>query len=331
MGQVAALIELHAEDPVAGADRAEVGRHVGLGARVRLDVDVLGAGEERQGALLGESLGDVDVLAAAVVALAGQALGVLVGQPAALRLEDGPEDIVLAGDELDLVVLATATLADHRRPQLGIDIGDRGPGESRGGGGGHRDPSVCVRDRPGRGDRRHGPTTVDLGAGAARGRRTRRDRSGTCASVAETVRQLGLVEGRGQDIGRDRALPQDPRRAGGAVDHRRGDATGGRASVQDERDAGPIPELGENLSGRCRPAAPRSGSRNSPAGGRGRRPAPAASRAPAAAGRSSPRRRSAPEAASASGRWGTTRVRPPGQNAAASTCAAASSRPTSSA
>ena len=50
--------------------------------RVRLDVDVLGAREQRERALLGEPLGDVDVLAAAVVALARQALGVLVGQPA---------------------------------------------------------------------------------------------------------------------------------------------------------------------------------------------------------------------------------------------------------
>ena len=70
------------EDPVARLEDAEVGGHVGLGARVRLDVDVLGAGEERERALLGEPLGDVDVLAAAVVALAGQALGVLVRQPA---------------------------------------------------------------------------------------------------------------------------------------------------------------------------------------------------------------------------------------------------------
>ena len=70
MGQVAAMGQVHAHDPVAGLEDAEVGRHVGLGARVRLDVDVLGTGVQRQGALLGEALGDVHELAAAVVALA---------------------------------------------------------------------------------------------------------------------------------------------------------------------------------------------------------------------------------------------------------------------
>ena len=70
MGEVAAVGEAHAQDPVAVLEDGEVGGHVGLRARVRLDVDELGAREERQGALLGEALDDVDVLAAAVVALA---------------------------------------------------------------------------------------------------------------------------------------------------------------------------------------------------------------------------------------------------------------------
>ena len=99
-----------------GCEDAEVGGHVGLGARVGLDVDVLGAGEEGEGALLGEPLGDVDVLAAAVVALARQALGVLVGEPRALRLHDRRGDVVLARDQLDLVVLAAA-LADAWPPR----------------------------------------------------------------------------------------------------------------------------------------------------------------------------------------------------------------------
>ena len=89
VGQVAALVELHPENRVAGLEDAEVGGHVRLGPGVGLDVDVLGAREERQRPLLGERLGDVDVLAAAVVALARQSLGVLVRQPAALGLHDG--------------------------------------------------------------------------------------------------------------------------------------------------------------------------------------------------------------------------------------------------
>ena len=97
---------------------------------VRLDVDVLGARVEGEGTLLGEPLGDVDELAAAVVALAGQALGVLVGQPRALGLHDRGGDVVLAGDQLDLVVLAAA-LAEHRLPEDGIELGDRLEREAR--------------------------------------------------------------------------------------------------------------------------------------------------------------------------------------------------------
>ena len=128
VGQVAAVGQVHAQDPVARLEHAEVGGHVGLGAAVGLDVDVLGAREQGEGALLGERLGDVDELAAAVVALARQALGVLVGQPAALGLHDRRRDVVLAGDELDVVVLAAA-LALHRLPQLGVDLGDRRQGQ----------------------------------------------------------------------------------------------------------------------------------------------------------------------------------------------------------
>ena len=62
--------------------------------------------EQLLGALDRQRLGDVDELAAAVVALARIALGVLVGHHRALRLEHRPRDDVLGGDQLDLVLLA---------------------------------------------------------------------------------------------------------------------------------------------------------------------------------------------------------------------------------
>ncbi len=124
VGQVTAVGQVHAHDPVAGPQDAEVGGHVRLGATVRLDVDVLGTGIERQRALLGESLGDIHVLAAAVVALARQAFGVLVGQPRTLGFHDRGRDVVLAGDQLDVVVLATA-LTLHRLPQVRVCLRDR--------------------------------------------------------------------------------------------------------------------------------------------------------------------------------------------------------------
>ena len=76
-----------AEHGVAGLEQAQVDGHVRLGARVRLDVRVLGA-EERLRAVDRELLDPVDELAAAVVALARVALGVLVRRHRAEGLED---------------------------------------------------------------------------------------------------------------------------------------------------------------------------------------------------------------------------------------------------
>jgi hypothetical protein len=59
-----------------------------------------------------QRLGDVDELAAAVVALARVAFGVLVGEHAALRLEHARAGVVLRGDQLDVVLLAAALVGD---------------------------------------------------------------------------------------------------------------------------------------------------------------------------------------------------------------------------
>ena len=74
----------HRQDSVARSQQRAVRSEVGLGAGVRLQVGVIGA-EELLRPLDAERLGPVDDLAAAVVALAGIALGVLVGQRAAQR------------------------------------------------------------------------------------------------------------------------------------------------------------------------------------------------------------------------------------------------------
>ena len=87
---------------------------VRLRARVRLHVGKAAA-EQLLGAIDGELLDDVDVLAAAVVAATGIAFGVLVGQHAAGGFEDGLGDDVLGRDQLDLVLLAVKLLADRAR------------------------------------------------------------------------------------------------------------------------------------------------------------------------------------------------------------------------
>src|SRR5690606_12741123 len=76
VGQVAAVGQAHAEDGVARLYQGLEYGAVGLGAGVRLDVGVIGA-EQFLGAVDGQLLDDVDVLATTVVALVRVALGVL--------------------------------------------------------------------------------------------------------------------------------------------------------------------------------------------------------------------------------------------------------------
>ena len=78
-----------------------------------LDVGVLGA-EERERAVDGQLLDLVDEAAAAVVAGAGIALGVFVGQGAAHGLQHGGADEVLRGDQLDIIALALQLVHDGR-------------------------------------------------------------------------------------------------------------------------------------------------------------------------------------------------------------------------
>ena len=82
-----------------------------------LDVGVLGA-EELLRPVARKVLGDVDELAAAVVAFSRVAFGVLVRQRTPHRLEDGHADEILRGDELELRVLAPDLPGDR-----GIEFG----------------------------------------------------------------------------------------------------------------------------------------------------------------------------------------------------------------
>ena len=77
-------------------------------------------------------LGDVDEFAAAVVALARIAFGVLVGELRALRGQDRGAGVVLRGDQLDVVFLPLV-LAGDGFPQLGIGVGERSGAAEHGG------------------------------------------------------------------------------------------------------------------------------------------------------------------------------------------------------
>ena len=110
--QMPAMREIHGQNLVTWFEHGEIDRHVRAGAGVRLHVRMLCA-EELLGAVDGKLFRDVDVLAAAVPALARVPLGILVGQHATLRLHDGGTGEVFRGDQLDVIELALALVGDH--------------------------------------------------------------------------------------------------------------------------------------------------------------------------------------------------------------------------
>ena len=116
--EVSAVRKAHAEHGVARLKQREESRKVCVRAAVSLHVGVLGA-EQLFGAVDRECLDDVDVFAAAVISFAGIALGILVGEMGAHCRHDSRRDDVLAGDELD-VVLLSLELVFHCGAELGI-------------------------------------------------------------------------------------------------------------------------------------------------------------------------------------------------------------------
>jgi len=130
VGEVPAVVQAHAEQRVARLDQRQVDRGVGLRAGVRLDVGVIGA-EELPGAVDRELLGNIDVLAAAVVALRGIALGVLVRQHRSLGLEHARAGVVLGCDQLDVLFLADALVLERGR-EFGVEPGDLHAGGEHG-------------------------------------------------------------------------------------------------------------------------------------------------------------------------------------------------------
>ena len=103
--------EVEAKDGIARLQQRHVRGRVGLRAGVRLHVRVLCA-EKLFRAVAGEVLDHVGEFAPAVVALAGIALGVLVGEDSAGGLENGAADEVLRGDHLQAFVLADDFVAN---------------------------------------------------------------------------------------------------------------------------------------------------------------------------------------------------------------------------
>jgi hypothetical protein len=109
--QVSARCEVEAHEHVAGLEERQEYGLVGLRAGRRLDVGKAAA-EQLLGAFDGQRFGDIDEVAAAVVALAGIAFGVFVGEYRTGGFKHGSADDVFRGDQLDLVLLAAEFLGD---------------------------------------------------------------------------------------------------------------------------------------------------------------------------------------------------------------------------
>ena len=233
MRQVPAVRERHPEERVARLEAREVDGGVRLRAGVGLDVRVDRVGVLRREELLrprdGERLGDVDVLAAAVVAAARVPFGVLVRQDRAHRLEDGAGGVVLGGDQLEAVALA-GELGVDGGGDLGVDRGEGAPHQAgaRGEGRAHRGVSFVAR--------RGGVELVDAPLVAPAGERCaqegledrHRERDGGDARAeGEDVRVVVLAHQlRGEEVGRH-SRP----RAGHAVG---GDRDADSASADDD-------------------------------------------------------------------------------------------------
>ena len=118
VGKVSALVEVHAHNGVTGLEHGEVYSHVSLSARMGLNVSVL-CSEKLACTLTGDLLNNVNAFAAAVVALAGITLGVLVCEVAAHCRHNGGRNDVLAGDKLKVAALSFK-LAVHCLANSGI-------------------------------------------------------------------------------------------------------------------------------------------------------------------------------------------------------------------
>ena len=113
VGEMPAVAQVHRQDLVAGLEDGGVDREVGLRSGVRLDVDVLGP-KELFGSVDRQLLDLVDDLAPAVPAAPRVSLGILVGEDAALGLEDRRVGEVFRGDQFDMALLAAEFGGDGR-------------------------------------------------------------------------------------------------------------------------------------------------------------------------------------------------------------------------
>src|SRR5882672_562817 len=105
VSQMAAVRKIHSKNGVPWLQSGHVDGHVGGSAGVCLNVGVLRA-EEFLGAINRQLFDFIGVFAAAVIALAGVTLGVLIREDGAHGFEDGFGDEILGGNQFQASGLA---------------------------------------------------------------------------------------------------------------------------------------------------------------------------------------------------------------------------------
>ena len=110
MREVSALVQAHAQHRVAQLEERCVGAEVRIRAAVGLYVRIT-CSEQRACAITRQILDNVHLFAAAIIAFARIALGVLIGEHAAHGLHDSGRREVFRSDELNGVALASKLLA----------------------------------------------------------------------------------------------------------------------------------------------------------------------------------------------------------------------------
>ena len=120
VGKVTTFREAHAEDGITRLQQGQIHRDVGLGACVRLHVDMFGTVDLFR-TVNGDPLDFVYKFASAVITRSGISLGVLVGQMAAHGFHDSFADKVLRRDQLDVIPLPLQ-LSHHCRKNFRIVV-----------------------------------------------------------------------------------------------------------------------------------------------------------------------------------------------------------------
>ena len=108
MTQVPTSVQTHAHDLITRLQNGGIDSHVGLCAAVRLHVDVPFIRiqpEHLQSTGTGDLLNLVYILAAAIIAVAGIALGIFGGKHAAHGRDNGRRGIIFRGNHFQMIHL----------------------------------------------------------------------------------------------------------------------------------------------------------------------------------------------------------------------------------